>query len=215
MPTKIGKIQKPLVAESKAGRKLYCIPLLFSLGEAPREYAEMFSRYWDQVKDHLDNLEKIGTPHRIFYEMISLAGEEGMRKIQQQNERTHQFVKSRIDHGAVLVPLEDETLFMEYIDWGVCLSVVRSPTVAKRIFQFYKDAEQKRDKKIATQINDSLENDEAAILLMRDENRIRIQPQFSPDIQVYLVHPPILNDLHNWLRDHATKIMDKAKDKKA
>jgi hypothetical protein len=213
MPTKIGKIQKPSVEESKAGRKLYCIPLLFSLREAPAEYTEMFSRYWDQVEEHLDNLRKIGLPLKILCEMISLAGKEGMQEIQRQNDRAHQFVKSRVDQGAVLVPLEDEKLLSEYIDWGVCLSVVRSPNVAKKIFEFYKEAEQKRDKRIANQINDTLEGDQAAILLMRDENRIRIQPQFSPDIHVFLVRPPILNDIYNWLRTRATKTMDKAKDK--
>jgi len=213
MPTKLAELKKPSVEESKPGRKLFCVPLLFSMKDSPKEYVEMFNRYWDQVEEHEKNLEKIGVPTKICYEMIASSGKEGMQAIKLQNERAHKFVKSKIDQGATLVPLEDEKLLSEYLDWSMCLSFVRSPNVVKKILEFYKDAEQKRDEKISEQINKTLEEDKAAILLMRDESRIRIQPRFSPDINVFLIRPPVLNEIHNWLRNSLAKTVEKAKKK--
>ena len=205
MSAKLGKIRKPTVEESKAGRKLYCIPLLFSTKEAPSDYVTLFNQYWDQVETHVSNLEMAGKPTKIYCEMTFSTGSNGLQEIKQQNERTLRFVKSRIKQGAILEPLEEEKLFSEYMDWGMCLSIVRSPDVVKKIMEFHRTAEESRDKCIAERINGTLQSNDAAILLMRDEDRIRIQPRFSSDISVFLVRPPTLNAIHRWIRDQAAK----------
>lgn len=209
MPKTLGRIKKPTVEESKAGRKLYCVPLLFPLPDAPKEYTKIFDQYWNQVEEHVSNLEKMGEPKKIYHEMIFLSGKDGLQAVKGQNERTFQFVKAKVDRGIILEPLEQEKLFSEYLDWTMCLSVVRSSGVAKKILGFYKDAERRRDREAVNKINKSLKKGQAAILLMRDENRIRIQPQFSKDINVFLVRPPALNDIFRWLRDYAAKITNK------
>lgn len=210
MPKRLGQIKKPSVEESAASRKLYCIPLLFSTKEAPQDYVKMFDQYWHQVKDHIGRLEKAGATAKIYYETISSDGKDGLKVIQRQNERVYRFVKSIVDQGASLEALEDEKLFNEYIDWSMCLSVVRSPDVAEKILKFYRTSEQRRDKHVAGQIDETLKEGEAAILLMRDENRIRIQSKFSPDIQIFLVRPPALNDIYRWLRNQAAKTIDES-----
>lgn len=207
----LGKIEKPSVERSKVGKKLYCVPLLFSTKEAPQDYVKMLDQYWDQVEEHVSNLEKVGVPVKIYHEIIFSTGQDGLQAIQRQNERAYQFVKSKVDKGVSLEALEDEKLFKEYMDWGMCLSVVRSPDVAKKILEFYRNAEQRRDKHIVKRINETLKEGESAILLMRDENRIRIQPRFSSDIHVFLVQPPALNDIYRWARDSVAKTVERTK----
>lgn len=169
----------------------------------------MFDQYWNQVEEHVSNLEKMGPPKKIFHEMIFSSGQDGLQTVKAHNERTFQFVKAKVDQGTSLEPLEHEKLFSEYLDWTMCLSVVRNSEVAKKILEFYKDAEQRRDREAVNKINKTLKKGQAAILLMRDENRIRIQPQLSKDINVFLVRPPALNDIFRWLRDYAAKMAKK------
>lgn len=213
MSKTLGKIKKPTIKESKGGRKLYCVPLLFPLPEAPEEYEKMFDQYWDQVEEHIRNLEKMDVPKKIYHEMIYSSGEDGLQAIKDQNKRTYKFAKTKVGQGVSLEPLEEEKLFSEYLDWVLCLSVVRSSEVARKILEFYKDVEQRRDNYAVDKIDKTLKKGQAAVLLMRDENRIRIQSKFSKDINVFLVRPPALNDINRWLRDYTAKITEKAKNK--
>jgi hypothetical protein len=190
------------------------VPLLFPLPEAPEEYQKLFDEYWDQVEEHVRNLEKMDVPKKIYHEMVFSSGKDGLQAIKAQNERTYKFVKAKVGQGVVLEPLEEEKLFSEYLDWAMCLSVVRSSDVAKKVLEFYKDVEQRRDNYVVNKIDNTLKKGQAAMLLMRDENRIRVQPKFSKDINVFLVRPPALNDIHRWLRDYTAKVTEKANNKK-
>ena len=110
MSKTLGKIKKPTIKESKVGRKLYCVPLLFPLPEAPKEYEKMFSQYWDQVEEHMHNLEKMDAPKKIYHEMIFSSGKAGLQAVKDQNKRTFQFVKTKVDQGVSLEPLELDKL---------------------------------------------------------------------------------------------------------
>ncbi|MFC1949965.1 hypothetical protein ACFLW0_07335, partial [Chloroflexota bacterium] len=71
MAEELGKIEKPEAEQFKSKRKLFLVPLLYSWEEAPAEYKEKFELYWQQVKEHIANLEsKIGTVTRIYHESI-------------------------------------------------------------------------------------------------------------------------------------------------
>ena len=78
MAGELGKIEKPKAEQFANKRKLYLVPLLFSWQDAPAEYIEKFELYWQQVREHLANLEsKIGGVNRIYHESISVDGERG------------------------------------------------------------------------------------------------------------------------------------------
>ena len=57
MAEELGKMEKPEAGQFGEKRKLYLIPLLFSWEGAPTEYVEKFNRYWEQVGEHVANLE--------------------------------------------------------------------------------------------------------------------------------------------------------------
>ncbi len=198
---KLGRIEKPSVQKYAAGRKLYCVPLVFSGKDAPEDYQKLYDTYWTEVKEHIEKLGKVGRAAKIYHESIYSADQDSLESIKQQNKRSHELVESEISQGAELIALEEKRLFGEYMDWGVCLSIVRTPEVAEKIQNFYLEAEKRRDEYILKQIDETLKDGEAGILLMKDENRIRIQPKLPSDIHVFLVHPPALNDVSQWIRD--------------
>ena len=201
MSKQLGKIDKPEAKKYKAGRKLFCVPLLFAGKEAPKEYQKLYNQYWSQVNESLEKLEQTGKIKEIYHEVIFQAGKDGLKLIQQQNKKSHQLVKSKMSQGATLIALEDNALLAEYLDWGLCLSVVRSYGVASQIQKFYLEAEKKRDDSIVKKIDETLKKGEAGLLLMKDESRVRIQPELPADIHVFLVHPPALNDISQWIRN--------------
>nr|MDO8081720.1 hypothetical protein [Candidatus Freyarchaeota archaeon] len=79
-------------------------------------------------------------------------------------------------------------------------AVGRSKKVVDKILEYYREAIDKRDQHVTKQINQTLKEGEAAILIMRDEYRIHIQTQLPPDIQIFLVRPPALNDIQQILQ---------------
>ena len=102
-----------------------------------------------------------------------------LEKIKLQNEKSYELVKLKVESGASLVAIEDKTLFQEYLDWSLCLSVVRSNTVAEKIRNFYQEAEKNREEYIAKKIEETLKEGESGILIMRDEYRMRIQSKLE------------------------------------
>jgi len=207
MSKKLGKIEKPSINKFESGRKLYCVPLFHILKESPDEYKDIFNRYWSEVQQHLANLEKAGRITRIYCESVSSIDETQLELIKQQNEKMFNLIKSKLDNGANMESLEDKELFDEYVDWGLCLSIARTQRVAKKILEFYSETGKKRDDHIVKIIGDTLKNEETGLLLIRDENRIRIQSQLPTDIHVFLVRPPALNDYYRWLRDRFKSAM--------
>jgi guanylate kinase len=83
----------------------------------------------------------------------------------------------------------------------MALSVVgRSKKVAEKILEYYRDASERRDEHVTKQINETLKEGEAGMLIMSDEYRMHIQTQLPPDIQIFLVRPPALNDIQQLLQ---------------
>ena len=146
----------------------------------------------------------------LFYYAPSIAfdGEEAKEMIKRINEKSYALVKDKCAAGATLQALEDKDLLDEYLDWSMCLSVVgRSPDVFKKIVTFQEEAAKKREEYMSERINETLGENEAGILFMTNETRMRIQPKLSSDIKVFLVHPPALNDIQQWLREYMSKRM--------
>ena len=203
MAEELGKIEKPSVEEFRKGRKLYFIPLIYTGEETPVEYLEKFVRYWEQVSRQINELElKLGNVNRIYHELIPTAGEVGCNAIKELNERSHNIIQTCIDKGAQLEAVEDGDLLTEFMDWSRCLVIgLQNQKAFTKVYDFYLEVSKKRNEFIAGKIDETLKADEIGVLLMRENHQV----QFPPDIQVFYVAPPALDEIKRWLRERETK----------
>jgi len=203
MPKKLGKIEKPPAEEFRTGRKLYFVPLIYSGRKAQAEYLEKVGRYWSQVETQMIDLElKLGRVDKVYHELISVSGDEGIKTIKELNDKSYQIVKSRLDKGAHLQPIEEDELLTEFTDWSRCLTIgLQNQKVFTKIYESYTEVSKKRNECITRQIDETLKADEIGILLMSEGYQV----QFPPDIQVFFVTPPALDEIKRWLRDGEAK----------
>jgi len=203
MSEELGKIEKPPAEEFKRGRKLYFVPLIYGGRESTAEYVEKLNKYWSQVEKQMTDLElKLGSPNRIYHELIPVSGEDGAKVIKDLNDRSYQVVKNRLEKGAQLEATEDGELLTEFMDWSRCLAVgLQNQRVFTTVYESYAKVSKKRNEHIARHINETLKVDEIGALFMRQGHRI----QFPPDIDVFYVAPPALDEINRWLRDREAK----------
>ena len=200
MTNQLSKIEKLPAEHFKQGKKLYLVPLIYSSEDAPSEYKEKCSRYWQQVTEQLGNLEKIGSVNRVYHESISQSGEDGMEVVEKLNPSSYQIAKNKCDNGAVFEAIEGEELLEEAMDWERSLLIgFISEKVASKVSEFYAEAAKKRYEFMAKRINETLKDNEAGLLFIREGHRV----QFPSDIEVFSVFPPALDEIHRWLRDQA------------
>jgi hypothetical protein len=211
MTEQLGKIEKLEVEHFRRGKKLYLVPLIYSGDEAPDEYKEKCSRYWQQVMEQLNNLaSKIGKVNRVYHETIFQSGEDGIKAVERLNPSSYQIAKSQYDNGAILETIEEKELFEEVMDWQRCLMLgFASEKVASKVSEFYFEAAKKRNELMAKKISETLKDDEAGLLFIREGHSV----QFPIDIEVFSVFPPVLDEIHRWLRDQARLGIEKAEEK--
>jgi len=203
MSEELGKIEKPPAEEFKKGRKLYFIPLVYCGKEPEPEYLEKFNRYWEQVEEQMSDLElKLGRVEKIYHELVPVGGDDGIKVIKELNEKSSQIIEVRLEEGAQLNATEEAGLLTEFMDWTKCLTAgLQNQKVVVKVYEFYLEASRKRNEYITKQIDETLKADEIGILFMREGHQV----QFPPDIQVFYVAPPSLDELKRWLRDRETK----------
>ena len=201
MTEQLGKIERLEVEHFKQGKKLYLVPLIYSSDEVPDEYREKCSRYWQQVAEQLDNLaSKIGKVNRVYHETTFQSGEDGMKAMERLNPSSYKIAKSQFDNGAIIDTIEEKELFEEVMDWQRCLMLgFVSEQVASKVSEFYVEAAKKRNELMAKKIRETLKDDEAGLLFIREGHSL----QFPSDIEVFSVFPPALDEIHRWLRDQA------------
>ena len=199
MGEELGRIEKPEVASFGEGRKLYLVPLLFRPEDAPPDYSERFDLYWQQVKEHVANLEaKLGQVSRVYHESITATGEDGLKVMERLSPSSCQIVREKRQNGAQLEATEDKELAEESMDWERCLLTgFVSEKVLRRVSEFYIEASRKRYEHIAKRMDETLQAGEAAALFIREGHGV----QFPLDIQVFSVAPPALDQIHRWLRE--------------
>ena len=188
---------KPDAERFKKGRKLYLVPLFVTPMEVPGELGEMLDRYWTVSHQHIANLESaLGSVGRIYHETVFLPGEEGAKLVEQLNPRGYGMVRERLEAGAELEAVEDQALVEESTDWQRCLTAgLVSLKVTTLAMQSYLEVTGKRYERMASKIDETLEEDESAILLVGDNHRV----QFPSDIEVFYVSPPALNEIRRWI----------------
>lgn len=204
MAEELGKIEKPEAGQFKEKRKLYLVPLLFSWEDAPEEYTKKLDQYWQQVREHIANLEsKIGKVNRIYHESITISGEEGLKVLEKLNPSVCQIASDKCQSGAELEVVESKELVEESTDWERHLLMgFISQKVAKMVSEFFAEASRKRYEYIASRINETLQDNEVAMFFIREGHMV----QFPPDLEVFMVAPPILDEIRRWLRDFPANV---------
>ncbi|MFH1002947.1 MAG: hypothetical protein V1780_02255 [Chloroflexota bacterium] len=203
MAEELGKIEKPLAADFKTGRKLYFVPLVYRGQESPPEYLERYQRYWQQVAGQLDDLEaKLGRISKLYHELITDGGEEGLKVLKELNEPGHRITQARREKGTELEATEALETLTEFMDWSRCLMVgLQNQAVFNQVYRSYTEAGKKRNEHISRHLDETLGENETAVLFMAENHQVA----FPPDIQVFYVAPPALDEIKRWLRDREAK----------
>jgi hypothetical protein len=211
MAQELGKIEKPEVSSYGGKRKIYLVPLIYLSDKKDKEFSSMFDTYWQQVTEHINNLEsRIGKVRHIYHESISEAGEAGMKIMEQLNIKTYQIAKEKCNSEAFLEAMEDKNIFEENIDWQRCLLIgLLSEAAANKISDNYLECSKRRYDYISKKIDETLGENEAAILFINERNMV----QFPNDIEVFRVSPPTLNDIYKWVREKTSSPETDKKDK--
>jgi hypothetical protein len=85
-----------------------------------------------------------------------------------------------------------------------CLRVVFTNEVFTKVLEFYTELAKKRLENIMNVITANLSENEAGLLILKDEDRAKLH--FPNDIEVFLITPPSYDDLIRWVRDQYTRI---------
>jgi hypothetical protein len=202
MAEELGKIEKPPAENFKKGRKLYFIPLIYRIEDSPAEYQQLSLKYWEQVERQIRELKaKLGNVQRIFHELIPATGEDALKAIEEISDKSSQIIKDCLQQGAQLEAVEDTDTLTEFMDWSKCLVIgLQNPNVINKVYESYLAAGKKRTEYISKKIDETLKEAESGILIMRENHQL----QFPPDIQIFYVAPPALDEINRWLRDRET-----------
>ena len=199
MTTPLSQFPKPEAEQYKGQRKLFLVPSLMLSPDAPEEGRTLLERYWSEVRDHIHNLERsLGPVTHVYHEIVFSESDEGMRLLETVNSGAYSFIHAMCQSTARLEATEDEALVTESSDWQRCLSIgLASEKVLTMALEGLQQATQKRFEHIGSRIDETLQQDEAGALFIREDHRV----QFPPDIRVFFVAPPALDALKRWMAD--------------
>lgn len=195
----IGDVGRPDIREYANRKKVYFVRNLHLPKNAAERYKNIFNQYWDEVDEHLAKVEAAGKVSKIFCESIYMTGEESMKVIHAMNIRLEQIIRKKIEAGGKLLPLEDKEIFGAYIDWSHCLSHVRTHRVHETIHRLLKETVKERFDHIRAVFQENLADGEAALLIMREEDRELLN--LPEDIELFYITPPAYDDLLKFFRD--------------
>ena len=189
-------------------RKLFLVPMFAFAPGAPEEGERLLERYWSEVRDHINNLERsLGTVSHIYHETLYSDGDEGLRLLEGLNPKGYSFVQAMCQSTAKLEATEDRALLEESMDWQRCLSIgLVSEKVSDMALKGSQEATKNRFESIASKIDETLKEDEAGVLFVREDHLI----QFPADIQVFYVAPPALGALKRWIDDQVRSAAQRA-----
>ena len=200
--TELGRIKKPSVERFVGKKKLYFVPLVspmaqVDLKEKQGEFEKKVEDYWRQAKQQIENLEfKMGQVTNIYHEFVTKEGEEGLKEIENLNKGSFKVVKEMVEKGAKLCAIEDEEILKETLDWQRFIMMGIESKNAKRIaFEAYNKINKVRNEHIVNRIAETLQEGAAGVLFALENNQF----QFLPDIEVFYIAPPALDEIHRYL----------------
>ena len=197
MTTPLSQMPKPEAGQYAGKRKLFLVPIFLFPPDLPDDASRLLERYWSEVRDHIQNLERsLGSVAHVFHETIYASGEEGMRMAEAMNPFGCAFIQALCSAGASLQATEDRAVVEEHSDWQRCLSIgLMSENVMNLAITGIQETTQQRFMHIGAQISNTLKDGEAGILFISEGHRV----QFPADMQVFFVAPPALDALRRWL----------------
>ena len=193
----LGQMPKPEADQFIGKRKLFLVPNYIFPPGMPEEAQQLEQRYWSEVRDHVQNLERsLGPVHHVFHEMLYEDGDQGLRLIEAMNPLGCSFVNTLCSSTATLQITEDRATVEENMDWQRCVSVgLMSERVIGLARDGLQETTQKRYDYIGTRIDETLKESDNGILFIREDHRV----QFPSDIQVFYVAPPGLDAIKRWI----------------
>lgn len=199
MSTPLSQFPKPEAGQYMGKRKIFLVPNFLFPPDVPEDAQKLLERYWSEVRDHVQNLERsLGTVNYVFHETLYTDGEDGMKLIEALNPQGSSFIQTLCQSSAKLEATEDTELVQENNDWQRCISIgLSSEKVMKLAYEGYQETTQKRFEYIGTHIDETLKENEAGVLFIREDHRV----QFPTDIQVFYVAPPALDAIKRWIND--------------
>ena len=199
MTTPLTQMPKPEAGQYSQHRKLFLVPIFLFPPNLPDDASQLLERYWSEVRDQLQNLERtLGSVRHVFHETVYSGGEEGMRMVEVMNPFGCSFIRALCSAGASLESTEDQAVVEEHSDWQRCLSIgLMSEKVTNLAMTGIRETSQQRYEHIEKRISDTLQENEAGVLFISEGHRV----QFSGDIQVFFVAPPALDALKRWIND--------------
>jgi hypothetical protein len=203
MSQELGKVEKPEASNFNDSRKILQVPLIYTGKNSPADYLDLYEKYWQQVNGMVVKLEgKLGQVTLIYHETVDVDGEEGLKMIEGLNPKSHGMVNDRCKESGSLKCIEVSELLEEVMDWERCIMVgLISEKVAKQVYEAYGEASRKRYQFISKTIDETLKPGDVALLFIREGHLV----QFPQDIEVFMVAPPALDEIHRWARDRAAK----------
>ncbi len=143
-----------------------------------KRHEETVLGFWDAIAGYFDSIHVAG--FKIYQDGMVAGGETAMTIVQDvlhTGSRNYQIISELIRKGAVLVKTEDLNLVKEERDWILKITQEKSRTQKLAAALKYKLAKntllERRDKFIAKQINDTLQEGESGILFIGAIHRVR------------------------------------------
>ncbi len=202
------QIPKPETSLYEEDRKLFLVPT-FPLGpDAPTEGRKLVERYWSEVRDHVQKLERsFGSVTRVYHESVFEAGDEGLGIIESLNPQGYSFIQAMCRSTATLESTEDRAAVEESSDWRRVISMgLVSDAVYDKAFEGLQESSKRRNDHIARSIDGSLEENDVGVLFIREDHRVT----FPTDIQVFYVAPPSLDAIKRWITDQVRSMTEAA-----
>ena len=199
MAQELGRIERPSLEPFQGKRKLFLVPLVYGPPSQAEEGLTILLRYWDQMQSQVASLEsKLGEIKHIYHETIPKEGEEGLKHLEEVDQRSLQFIQTKCQTGATLEATEDEELLGETLDLQRCLMLpFSSDKVALKLQDWFTSSNSKRYEHISNRIDETLGEEEVGLLFISERHQV----QFPPDVEVFFVAPPALEEFRRWLQD--------------
>ena len=207
MTTPLSQFPKPQAGQYEQKRKLLLVPTFAFSPNVPAEGQALLDRYWSEVRDHVNGLERsLGTVSHVYHETVYSEGDEGLRMLEGINPRAHSFIQALCRSTAKLEAAEDRALVEEGADWQRCVSMgLVSAKVSNLAWEGLNETTAKRYERIAARIDETLGEGESGVLFIREDHRV----QFPGDVQVFYVAPRALDALKRWI-DEQVRAMTQA-----
>lgn len=193
----IAKIKKKKL-ETIEGRKVIEVPYLVYADfinlkkEIHEEYENKLMEYHGILKEWLENFEtKIGKIDKVYVQGLTEIDENTLKKMESTVDKEdiyYKLINDLVDKGAQLQATENIDLIDESLAW---LEQIQSVEVMEVDYQLFMETIEERDKYIVTNINETLNEGETALLLIGIEHKLN----FPNDIEIIRFRPPVIDDI--------------------